>query len=111
MDCLPVLTCVGTTFAGRVAGSLLRAADLPELITYSLEDYEALALQLAQNPARLSEIRKKLHQARLQVPLFDIKKFTGNIEKSYKSMWDIVPKIFKEKGYNCGGVGSAFSLV
>src|SRR3954454_21102221 len=40
---LPVLTCTGDTFAGRVAGSLLRAAGLGELITTSLEEYEALA--------------------------------------------------------------------
>jgi len=86
---LPVLTCVGSTFAGRVAGSLLKAAELPELITYSLEDYEALALQLAEDPARLSEIRRKLERTRLQVPLFDIGKFVKNIEKSYQTMWDI----------------------
>ena len=86
---LPVLTCVGTTFAGRVAGSLLKAADLPELITYSLENYEALALQLAQNPARLPTIRQKLERTRLQVPLFDIEKFLKNIEKAYQTMWDI----------------------
>jgi len=86
---LPVLTCAGSTFAGRVAGSLLKAADLPELITYSLEDHETLALQLAQNPAQLSAIRQKLERTRLQVPLFDIGKFTKNLEKSYQTMWDI----------------------
>ncbi len=86
---LPVLTFAGSTFAGRVAGSLLKAAGLPELITYSLKDYEALALQLAQDPARLSAIRQKLEKTRLQVPLFDIEKFTRNIEKSYQAMWDI----------------------
>jgi predicted O-linked N-acetylglucosamine transferase (SPINDLY family) len=86
---LPVLTCAGSTFAGRVAGSLLKAANLPELITYSLEDYEALALQLAQNPAQLLELRQKLESTRLQVPLFDIVKFTKNLEKIYQIMWDI----------------------
>jgi protein O-GlcNAc transferase len=100
---LPVLTCVGSTFAGRVAGSLLKAANLPELITYSLEEYEALALQLAQNPGRLSAIRQKLEQTRLRVPLFDIEKFTRNIEKSYQTMWDIYqagdsPKAFTVSG-------------
>jgi len=86
---LPVLTCVGSTFAGRVAGSLLKAADLPELITYSLEEYEALALQLAQNPEQLSAIRQKLEQTRLLMPLFDIEKYTRNIEKAYNNMWNI----------------------
>ena len=86
---LPVLTCAGTTFAGRVAGSLLKAAELPELITYSLEEYEALALQLSQNPSRCLEMRRKLLQTHQRMPLFDIEKFTKNIEKSYQTMWDI----------------------
>ena len=86
---LPVLTCAGRTFASRVAGSLLTAAGLAELITYSLEDYEALALKLAQNPAQLAEIRQKIERTRLQMPLFDIERFTGNLEKSYQRMWDI----------------------
>src|SRR5262249_23177425 len=54
---LPVVTCAGTTFASRVAGSLLTAAGLPELITSSLADYEALALGLARDPARLAAVR------------------------------------------------------
>lgn len=85
---LPVLTCAGKTFASRVAGSLLKAAGLPELITYSLEDYETLALRLARNPLQLTEIRQKLESTRLQTPLFDIERFTRNIEKSYQTMWD-----------------------
>jgi len=67
---------------------LLTAVQLPELITYSLEEYEALALHLAQNPAQLSAMRQKLQRTRLQVPLFDIEKFTSNLEKSYQRMWD-----------------------
>jgi len=86
---LPVLTCVGTTFAARVAGSLLTAAELPELITYSLEEYEALALKLAQNPAQLSALRQKLQQTQLRVPLFDIEKYTRNLEMAYQGMWNI----------------------
>jgi predicted O-linked N-acetylglucosamine transferase (SPINDLY family) len=96
---LPVITCVGQTFAGRVAGSLLKAADLPELITYSLEEYEALALQLAHEPARLSGIRDKLERTRLQMPLFDIENYTRNLEKTYQVMFDTLlsggsPKAF-----------------
>ena len=84
---LPALTCAGETFASRVAGSLLKAANLPELITYSLEDYEALALQLVQTPSRLSEIRQRLERTRREVPLFDIERYVGNIEKAYTNMW------------------------
>jgi hypothetical protein len=72
----------------RRAGSLLKAANLPELITYSLEDYEALALELAHNPEKLGAIKKKLHDTRLEVPLFDTEKFTRNIEKAYQTMWE-----------------------
>jgi predicted O-linked N-acetylglucosamine transferase (SPINDLY family) len=62
---LPVLTCPGTGFAGRVAGSLLRAINLPELITNSIEEYEALAFELAAQPARLGDIKSKLARNRL----------------------------------------------
>ncbi len=85
---LPVLTCVGDTFAGRVAGSLLKAANLPELVTYSLGDYEARALQLAQNPGQLAAIREKMDRTKLQMPLFDIERFTRNIESAYSTMWE-----------------------
>ena len=52
---LPVLTCMGNAFAGRVAASLLNAIGLPELVTHSIEDYEALALRLAKDPAHCSK--------------------------------------------------------
>src|ERR1700687_5238772 len=68
---LPLLTCAGTTFAGRVAASLLHAAGVPELITRSLEEYEALALKLATEPSLLQSIRCKLANNRLACPLFD----------------------------------------
>ena len=84
---LPVLTCVGKTFAGRVAGSLLHAANLPELVTESPEDYEAAALALAQNPAQLAALREKIEKTRLDMPLFDSKRFTENLEKAYQTMW------------------------
>src|SRR5207244_6360953 len=59
---LPVLTCRGTAFAGRVAASLLAAVGLPELVTDSLEAYEALALQLARKPSLLSGLCARLAQ-------------------------------------------------
>ena len=57
---LPVLTCSGNTFAGRVAGSLLTAIGMPELVTESLEEYERMALALARDPRRLIALRQKL---------------------------------------------------
>ena len=85
---LPVLTCMGTTFAGRVAASLLRAIGLPELITHSLDAYQSLALQLASNPTRLGEIRQKLARNRESWPLFDTDRFRRHIEAAYVEMWE-----------------------
>jgi predicted O-linked N-acetylglucosamine transferase (SPINDLY family) len=84
---LPVLTCVGTTFAGRVAASLLSAIDLPELITRNLAEYEALARHLATDPARLAAIRAKLAHNRLTTPLFDTDRFRRHLEAAYLEMW------------------------
>ena len=82
---LPVLTCAGHAFPGRVAASLLHAIGLPELVTNSLEDYEALALRLASDPALLGRIRTKLN--RDTTPLFDTNRFRLNIEAAYTEMW------------------------
>jgi len=85
---VPVLTCSGATFASRVAGSLLGAVGLPELITGSLEDYEALALKLARDPALLASLRQKLARNRDLYPLFDTERFTRHIEAAYTVMWE-----------------------
>jgi predicted O-linked N-acetylglucosamine transferase (SPINDLY family) len=85
---LPVLTCKGGTFAGRVAASLLNAAGLPELATESLADYEALALRLAREPARLAGLRAKLAASRATHPLFDTARFTRHLEAAYVQMWE-----------------------
>jgi predicted O-linked N-acetylglucosamine transferase (SPINDLY family) len=83
---LPVLTCAGETFAGRVAGSIVRAAGLSELVTNSPRDYEALALALAHEPARLNDIRSRLGAGRENLPLFDMAKRTRNLEALYARM-------------------------
>jgi protein O-GlcNAc transferase len=84
---LPIVTCLGETFAGRVAASCLKAVGLPELITTSLEDYEALALKLAREPAFLAAIKVKLASNRDCYPLFDTPRFTRHIEAAYTTMW------------------------
>ncbi len=83
-----MLTRIGTTFASRVAASLLRAAGLPELVTRNTEDYEALALALSRDPARLRAIREKLAAQRDSCPLFDTPRFTRGLEAAYRAMWD-----------------------
>jgi protein O-GlcNAc transferase len=85
---LPVLTCIGEAFAGRVAASLLNAVGLPELVTATAGDYEALALTLATEPSRLADIRTTLARNRLTYPLFDTARFSRHIEAAYRTMWE-----------------------
>jgi protein O-GlcNAc transferase len=85
---LPVLTCAGNTFAGRVAASLLQAVGLPELITASLMDYERTALALARDAPRLTALRATLRKNRDTAPLFDLPVVTRNIEAAYLRMWE-----------------------
>jgi len=80
---VPVLTCSGEAFAARMAGSLLRAVGLPELITHTAQDYEALALRLATAPAELSVLRARLAANRLSHPLFDTERFCRHLESAY----------------------------
>ncbi|MGP8121694.1 MAG: tetratricopeptide repeat protein [Xanthobacteraceae bacterium] len=84
---VPVLTCLGETFAGRVAAGLLQAIHLPELVTTTPEAYEALAIALARQPAKLQELKSKLARNRLTTPLFDTRRFTENIEAAYVAMY------------------------
>jgi protein O-GlcNAc transferase len=84
---LPVLTCSGETFAGRVAGSLLIAIGCSELVTESLDEYEQAALALARDPQRLVALRQKLEKNRNAGGLFDVRKLTANIEAAYLRMW------------------------
>jgi predicted O-linked N-acetylglucosamine transferase (SPINDLY family) len=86
---LPVVTRLGESFAGRVAASLLNAVGLSELVTHSIEDYEALALRLAKDPSLLEGYRNQLAKNRLTHPLFDTDRFRRHIEASYLQMWEI----------------------
>ena len=85
---LPVLTRIGEAFAGRVAASLLKSVELPELITTTPQQYEELAVQLAENRQRLAEIRQRLENNRLTTPLFDTKSFTRDLESAYRAAYD-----------------------
>jgi predicted O-linked N-acetylglucosamine transferase (SPINDLY family) len=85
---VPLVTCVGDTFPSRVAGSLLRAVGMSELITDSLADYEALALALARDRARLRELRARLESSRATCALFDTPRFVRGLERAYRMMWD-----------------------
>jgi len=85
---LPLLTCLGETFAGRVGASLLHAMRLPELITSSLGAYEEMAVSLARDPKRLAAVKQKLADHRLTTPLFDTTFFAKAIENAYSTMYE-----------------------
>ena len=83
---LPVLTCLGTTFAGRVAASLLHAIGLPELVMTSAADYEGVAIEIATQPEKLALIKQVLAANRLATPLFDTRLFTRHLETAFTAM-------------------------
>ena len=85
---LPVLTVLGSTFAGRVAASLLHAAGLSEMVTRSLAEYEALGLKLARDRSGLGALKAKLRQNRDSCALFDTARMTRSLEAAYTTMWE-----------------------
>jgi protein O-GlcNAc transferase len=85
---LPLITCAGEAFAGRMAASLLHAVGLPQLVTSSLEDYERSALALAQDPAAIDALKATLAQNRAACALFDTARFRGHLETAYQTMWE-----------------------
>jgi predicted O-linked N-acetylglucosamine transferase (SPINDLY family) len=84
---VPLLTWAGEAFAARMAGSLLRAAGVPELITFSAEEYESAALELARSPEKLCRLKRRLAENRSTMPLFDTPRFTRHLEAAFEQMW------------------------
>ena len=82
---LPVLTCLGTTFPGRVGASLLHAASLPDLVAMNLRDYESRARELAESPQVLAHLRERTAHARSSA-LFASDAFTRDLESAYAAM-------------------------
>lgn len=103
---LPVLTCAGTAFPGRVAASLLHAVGLPDLVTTSLDDYEALALTLTREPARLRAVRDRLAANRLTHPLFDTDRFRRHIEAAYTTMLDLARRGETPRSFSVEPIGT-----
>jgi predicted O-linked N-acetylglucosamine transferase (SPINDLY family) len=85
---LPLLTCAGETLVSRIAGSQLNAIGLPELITTSFGEYEALALQLATDPGLLKSYRERLAANRRTTPLFDMARYARDFEDAMLRVWD-----------------------
>jgi len=84
---LPVLTCMGQTFASRVAGSLVSAAGLPELATTERAEFERLAIRIAQTPGQAQALKDQLAAGRAQAPLYNNTLFTRNLERLYEQMY------------------------
>jgi protein O-GlcNAc transferase len=106
---VPVLTCLGSTFAGRVAASLLAAVGLPELVATSLEQYESLALDIAHDPDRLAALKAKLSRNRETCSLFDTRRFARNIEAAYAMMWERSQRNEAPMSFAVGGGGGIAS--
>ena len=85
---LPVLTCPGNTFPGKVAASLLKAAGLSELIALDLISYESMALELATDRQRLLAIRANILARLRECPLFDTARFARVLEEAYTMIMD-----------------------
>jgi protein O-GlcNAc transferase len=85
---VPLVTCIGSSFAGRVAESLLKAIGMSELVTASLDDYRRLALKIAMEPGLCASLKQKLARNRELFPLFDTKRFARHVEAAYTVMWE-----------------------
>ncbi len=102
---LPVVTCVGESFAGRVAASLLKASGLPELVTTSLDDYETLALSLATHPDQLALIKARLVGSRDTCALFDTHRYCRNLESAYTTMFERAQKGLAAEAFSVKDLG------
>jgi len=83
---VPVITCPGRSFTGRVSASLLKAAEMPELAVETLQDYAACALELARERSRLEALRRRLDANRSSAPLWDAQRYCDDIEKAFTVM-------------------------
>jgi predicted O-linked N-acetylglucosamine transferase (SPINDLY family) len=82
----PILTLSGRSYISRMAGSLLTAVGLPDLITESLVDYERLAVRLGRNPARAASYRRYLVEQGRGSPLFDLPQIVRDIETRFEAL-------------------------
>jgi protein O-GlcNAc transferase len=84
---VPVVTCAGDTLASRNPGSQLRAIGLPDMVTSTFDQYEALALRLAEDPRALAAVRERLAENRSTYPLFDMERYARDLEDGLLRVW------------------------
>jgi predicted O-linked N-acetylglucosamine transferase (SPINDLY family) len=104
---VPVLTCAGEPLASRMAGSLLTTVGLPELITYTVDEYERKALELAQQPLLLQALHARLVSNLRGTPLFDTARFCRHLEAAYLQMHERVTRAQEPASFSVAGRGSA----
>lgn len=102
---VPLITCMGRSFAARVAGSMLTAAGMTDLITHGLAEYEGLALDLARSPERLRGLRDKLAANRRTCALFDMARLARHVERAYAMMWQRHAQGKAASGFNVPASG------
>jgi predicted O-linked N-acetylglucosamine transferase (SPINDLY family) len=100
---LPLVTYTGQAL--RVAGSLLHAAELPELVTSNLDEYQTLALKLAREPECLAEIKARLARNRTTCPLFNTQRLARHIEAAYTTMWETWQRGEAPKSFSVEPIG------
>ena len=103
---VPLVTCAGDTFAGRVAGSLLHAVGLPQLVTHSLAAYADLALALAEDAPQRAALRAHLRVWRGTAPLFDVDGYTRALEGLFQQMWQRHAAGLRPAALGAGSPGS-----
>jgi predicted O-linked N-acetylglucosamine transferase (SPINDLY family) len=97
---VPVLTCAGEAFASRMAGSLLQAIGLPELITDNFKEYERQAVAIATTARRIDELRERLAEARIHSPLFDSTRYCRHLERAFTTMWERAERAASAASFN-----------
>jgi predicted O-linked N-acetylglucosamine transferase (SPINDLY family) len=99
---LPVLTCLGGSSFGRVAGSMLMALGMPELVMSDIQAYEAMAVALGKDAGLVRQMKDKLGQQKKSAPLFDMQRLTHHVERAYEEMHarvreGLLPKALEER--------------
>jgi predicted O-linked N-acetylglucosamine transferase (SPINDLY family) len=84
---VPSIMMEGQSYASRFGGSTLLGVGLGDLIARSSDEYVDKAVALAEDPARLAELRATLRERLLASPLVDAAKFTRGLEAAYRQMW------------------------
>ncbi len=99
---IPVVTLRGSHFASRVSASCLAAAGLPQLIASTFGEFVALATRLGSDPQALQALKTHLGTQRMQVPLFDTRRFVRNLESAFDEAW---------RRYCCGMEPDHFAII